>query len=228
MNAKQDTRGADCIDATALDMLRTLPESDPRRLHVQGCARCRALVESYALFLSPPDLDAAHADAADRTFDALRVRLLDGAPTPAPTARRGTWRDWFAPALRPAWALAVLTLVAGGALVASRMQTPTASAVLRGANDGALALGAASPQADGGVTLRWKTLPAADAYDVAFYSLALAELGRVSAGRQTTFRVPAASLPAAYAKGDAVLYRVIASHGGDEIARSPVGTLRRH
>jgi hypothetical protein len=89
-----------------------------------------------------------------------------------------------------------------------------------------MALSAPAAQ-DGGVKLAWNAFATADGYTVVFYSPALEELGRVDAGAQTVFVVPAAKLPQAYAQGGAVLYRVIANRGGDEVARSSVGTIRR-
>jgi hypothetical protein len=226
MSTNDTTRTALCIEAEALDAVLALPESDPRRAHLRGCPRCHALAESYAMFMAPADSHAAHADDADRAFDALRANLLAGSSASAPSLRRSTWRDWFAPALRPAWALAALTILAGGALLLPRLQSSAPSHVLRGADNAPMTLSPPAAQ-DGGVKLAWKAYPTADAYTVVFYSPALEELGRVDAGAQPVFVVPAARLPQAYAQGGAVLYRVIASRGGDEIARSSVGTLRR-
>lgn len=226
MSTNDTPRTALCIEAEALDAVLALTESDPRRAHLRECPRCHALAKSYAMFLAPVDSRATHADDADRAFDALRAQLLAGSSSAAPSLRRSTWRDWFAPALRPAWALAALTILAGGALLLPRLQSSAPSHVLRGADTAAMALAPPAAQ-DGGVKLAWKAFVTADDYTVVFYSPALEELGRADAGAQASIIVPATKLPAAYAQGGAVLYRVLANRGGDEVARSGVGTLHR-
>lgn len=225
MSGNDMPRTAECVEPEALDALLALAEGDPRRDHLRTCARCHALAESYALFLAPADAHESHVDDADRAFDALRARLLAGEVSPA--LRRSTWRDWFAPALRPAWALAALTVLVGGALVVSRLQAPAPNHVLRGTTDQAMTLAPPVALADGDVRLGWKGVPGADTYEVVFYSSTLDELDRAAAGAETSILLPAGRIPAVYEKGEILLYRIIASHGGDEVARSPVGTLRR-
>lgn len=226
MSTKPTPHSVPCIDAEALDAVMSLPESDLRRAHLRECPRCHALAESYAMFLAPADTRAAQADDADRAFDALRAQLLAGSSASAPALRRSTWHEWFAPALRPAWALAALTILAGGALLLPRLQSSAPSHVLRGADSAAMALVAPAAQ-DGGVKLAWKAFATADDYTVVFYSPALEELARIDAGAQPIIVVPAARLPKAYVQGGAVLYRVVANRGGDEVARSSVGTIHR-
>lgn len=226
MNTNDRPRNSECIEPEALDALLALSEGDPRRAHLRDCPRCHALAESYALFLSPSDSQTSDADDADRAFDALRAQLLAGSDAAAPAHRRSTWRDWFAPALRPAWALAALTIVIASAVLLPRLQSPAPSHVMRGAGESAMALAAPVTEANG-IHLAWKPFAGADAYVVVIYSASLEELARIDAGAQVQMRVPAASLPEGYAKGDALLYRVLASRGGDEVARSGVGTLRR-
>jgi hypothetical protein len=224
-----DTR---CIEPSALEEVLAAGPSDPRRLHVVACPRCRALAESFALFLTPPDDDPATTAKADALLTAFRERLLDSSAAPSAGIGRdggpkAWWQALFAPSLRPAWAFAVVAIVAAGWYLTTQRDgvTDAGRIHLRGARLVALELTPPVFAGDGSVTLAWQPSPEADSYQVRFFSTSLAELSRLPSVSTPTARVAPGGLPGA--AGETVLYRVAALRGGDVMAMSPVGTLQK-
>lgn len=222
-----------CIEAGALDEILASAVTDPRRRHLESCPRCRALAENYALFLSPPDDDPALTDRAQAKLDAFRDRLL--APTdPIAAPRRAMsgaapwWRGLFAPAARPAWALAGVLVIAGAWYVTRPSPPSPADIRLRGEQRIEMPLAAPRYLDANTLVLGWRSMPEAARYEVRFYSTSLTEIGRRDAGTDTLLRIAVGQLPPTYARGESVLYRVVALQGGDEISRSPVGSLQKH
>lgn len=233
------TRPVQCIDEQALGDVLALPESDPRRRHVDECPRCRALAVSYRQFLEPSSEEAASfGTAEDRRLTDFRERLTGvaaapSAPMPDAKARAAapaprSWSDrLFAPALRPVWALVAIAIAFGVMQLAPKSPHRSATApVLRGGSAHELATATPSYAANG-VTLAWSANPEADQYQLRFFSSALTEIGRRDLGRDTSVTLAIADLPAAYAGGETILWRVVALKGGDEIETSAPGSLQK-
>jgi hypothetical protein len=223
----------ECVAAEEIGDILALPEDDPRRAHLETCPRCRALVVSHREFLAAHDDESAYGEPESRRLDAARERLL-AEPRPASAHRRsaapvgGAWWDrWFAPALRPAWAIALVVIAAGVVLYAARPRTPGSEPVLRGGGSEPMRLSEPELRPDGGVVLRWRSEAGAERYEVHFYSTSLVEVGQRVAGADTSVTLAPADLPEVYRAGGVLLYRVRAMRGGDAIATSVTGALRR-
>ncbi len=219
--------------------LAHLPEDDPRRIAAMRSPRTRALLALYQDFLTQPpagplggadvaDADARLAAALDRelgvTVDAAAPAEPARAPRPAP--RRGLFDGLFAPALRPAFALAAVVLVAGAVWmgVQSRRESP-AEPVMRGEADGPFRAEIRT-QGDGRATLQWTTVAGAERYELRFYAQDLSELARVAQGAATRADLVAGQLPAGLPAGQVVLWQAVALKGGDVLAESPTSTVR--
>jgi len=222
-----------CIEPEALDETLALPEDDPRRMHLATCPKCRALLASHALFLAAEGGDAPHVARADAQLTAFRERMLgiEPAATPAAPARRAMpasgswWQAMFAPAMRPAWAVATIAVVAVAAALWMR-GAPPVDTTLRGGTAEPMALHSPDYRPDGGVEISWEPFAGADHYEVRFFSTALTEIGRAPQVTTNAAQIASSGLPRDSTNSGVVLYRVFALHGGDEIAHSPVGTLQ--
>ena len=217
------------LDPAHLGDLKAAPATDVRHAHLRECARCRALLRAHDDFVgdAPPAAGARLAEA-ERALGDWIAREIGGVPRPAAPARRKWLDGWWAPAARPALALACAAAIAGATLLLMQARGPQ-PVVLRGA--GPAARGAVvellAPELVGGaVTLHWRAAREADAYRVRFFSLGLEEIGRAGPTIQTSITVPLQQAAPGARAGDAVLYRVIALARGDEIAVSALGTLR--
>ena len=242
------TRPVQCISEEALGDVLALPPSDPRRRHVDECPRCRALATSYRQFLEPSTEEtASYGTAEDRRLTEFRERLTGvataaattsapPASTPdaqaraaAPAAPARSWSErLFGPALRPVWAIAAIVIAFGVMKIAPKSPPgPATEPTLRGGTSHELATAAPSYAAHG-VTLVWSANPEADHYQLRFFSTALAEIGRRDLGRDTSVTLADPSgLPAAYANGETILWRVVAMKGGDELESSAPGSLKK-
>lgn len=239
------TRPVQCVDEQALGDVLALPQSDPQRRHVDECPRCRALAVSYRQFIDPSSEESAsYGTAEDQRLTEFRERLTGASPAVAPgtvrdakaraavpgarTSAAGSrpWSDrLFGPALRPVWALAAIAIAFGVMKIAPK-SPPAGAPTLRGGN--AHELGTAMPSyAAHGVTLVWSPNPEADHYQLRFFSTALTEIGRRDLARDTTVTLAIGDLPAAYAGGETIFYRVVAMKGGDELESSAPGSLRK-
>jgi hypothetical protein len=219
-------RRVECADEESLGALLELPATDPRRAHLDTCPRCRALVMSHREFQTIAR-DAVYGPSEEAALSEFRARL--GGTAPSARGAKSTapwWSRLFEPAMRPAWALAVLAGVVGGVFLWPQRATHEPPTV-RGGSEHPLALIAPSEQGDGSLRFAWHGVPDADEYQVRFYATAFLELGRVSAGRDTTVVVDLARLTPTYSLGMVILYRVHALHAGDEIAVSETGSFRR-
>jgi hypothetical protein len=134
---------------------------------------------------------------------------------------------WLAPVPRPA--LAVATIVAAlvvSALAVTRPWQPRPS-VIRGTPRIELALDAPRYDSDGGVRLSWRGSPGSESYVVRFFSVGLEPIGEVPAGPESALNLSPSQLPQTFSRGESVLYRVVALRGGDELATSAAGTIRK-
>jgi hypothetical protein len=196
------------------------------------------------------DLPAAEA----RLLAALEREIgapLGPAPDPgaAPVARAETRRaepdaprgiggrlaGWLgAPRLRPAFALAVVLVAAVGVWSQWGPRREGDAPLLRGPSGpgtetvepGAWAARAhASALGDGRTRLAWEAAPGATHYQVVFLAEDLHEIARVGGLAATRLDLDRRALPAGLAPGQAVLWRVTAHAGADELARSPASSL---
>ncbi len=208
----------DCIPAAELAALAGLPDADPRRRHVEACARCRAAWLEYRDFM---DGDAAGAPGmpASASVSAARVDLDRAIATAcAPPRRR---------ALRGLRVVAPLAAAAVAAIVflAPRDQpgpTRPAPGVLRGdAAPAAPALHAARTLPDGTMELRWGALAAAGSYHLRFLGTDGAVLGETSPQADTTFTVRPDALPAGLPASGFVAWRVVAATSSGDVVSAP-------
>jgi hypothetical protein len=220
-----------CIDPSELEGVIGLPDDHPVRQHARACPRCASLLESFRLYLEPgPDARAAHVAEADASL-ARAIERMTGTGAPARAAARPS-RSWFGwltgPGLRPALAVAALVLIAGGALVWTRLRSPDEGIMLRGGQPGAAReITVTEARLDEvGLTLAWHEWPGADGYTLRFYSSDLDELGHLTVARRNTLVLRRGQLPFAPEGGDVVLVRVQALRDGDVVASSPAQPLK--
>ena len=229
-----------CIDPETVAEVLELPAEHPVRLHAQRCPRCQSLLEGYRLFLAPPDVAPEHAwPTAEPRLDALREELTgvtsaSSATTSLPSEPGRAkpdgswWARLFQPSLRPAWAFATAAVVVAFVLVLPQLQSRRPGSTLRGSSPGTnMTLAEPTFDTDGAVHLSWAARSGATGYRVVFYSTKLEEIARRDAGSATSVMLTPGDLPEPYRLGEVVLYRVQALEGGDAVATSEVGTLRR-
>lgn len=83
--------------------------------HLEGCAVCRIELETYRTTAGELSLAVVEAEPSPRLKLRLMERASRAAPPAAPETTRASWRQALARGLlpvRPAWAVAVLLLVA--------------------------------------------------------------------------------------------------------------------
>jgi hypothetical protein len=228
------------IDIDELGGLSELPPDDPRRQALESQPSARARLRAYEAFMSGGDVpDGANvAEAEARLAEALEREIgvdIAGSPRrPAPAAAAGgrmpLLRWLTAPRLRPALVAAVFAIAFSSVWIATRPQQKDAGDVLRGAPPpavpGAWSAGAASePLPDGTLRLCWNPAPTADRYAVVFLAGDLSEIARVNDLVSTQVDLRPDSLPAGLRPGGAVLWRIVAYEGRDELGRSPVAPI---
>jgi hypothetical protein len=213
------------------------PAGDPRHAHLDACVRCRTLLARYASFVADPadvpsaDLREAESQLSEyieREIGGAQARRSATAPRPSLAERL---RAWFAgPAWKPAFAMALLLVLGGGALMlAGRIPLGgRVSGVLRGgsATEGeAIHLLPPVTGADGVVALRWTAVVGANRYTVRLYSGELRALGAYGPSAETVLTLAPGSIVGA-ARGDTLLWRVTALHDEARLAESRLETLR--
>lgn len=225
-----------CIREADLPLLATLLPSDPKRLHLQGCARCRARLAALSAFLDPPaPAEGARADEAEAALGALLDREIFGARGPMDAVRgRGSrdeglgafFRLLWRPALRPVWAVGILLLAIVG--VRELRESGDDRIVLREERDtsaGTVAPAEPAWTADGKLELRWTGPADADRYLVVLYGDELEETGRIEADAAARCLLPEAMVQS-LREGVPLFWRVVALRAGDRIASSAMTPLR--
>ncbi len=212
---------------------------DPRRLHLEACARCRIVHRRHQQFVTPPthvpEAELRDAEARLRAFVAGAVEdagagaparpLPSPLPLPRPERRASAWR------VPVAFAAAAAVLVVAGALLWPELaiRDERASGRLRGGTRGPATVApvrrAPRTLADGGVALGWSRVPGADGYTVRLFTPELRALESREAARETVLVLAAGSIAGA-GPGDTLLWRVEARRGAQRIAQSDLGTLR--
>jgi hypothetical protein len=236
-----------CLGDDELGELEGLPPDDRRSQHVEQCPRCRARLRSYREFMAEagPPATAGERLAREAVSAALEREIFGATASQNPMAPPSSLhraRRSFAwlpealrpPVLRPALAVAAVVLIGFGVVqVARQLGEGGPTGTVRGGagGDGAAAMSVARVVlADGRPALSWTRLPAAEDYEVLLIGADLTELGRVAVGADSLLVLEPGRLPAAAARESALVCRIVARRGGDEIGRSnlvPLGPVPR-
>lgn len=226
-----------CVAIEELERVLELPAADPRRLHVESCARCRSLAGMLAEFAgaaaAPAEAGFAAADARLRDTIAELTGIREGDPDAAaePTPRaavRSAFREpraswWNFGALRPALAFAALLVVTSAGVLLWRANAP--APVMRDAGNAAFTA-SASPSTAGVVEIAWTPVAGADGYRVLFLDASLREVARIDGLAAAPAELRADTLPPGLAHGAEVVWQVEALSGSDRLALSGARTLR--
>jgi hypothetical protein len=208
---------SDCIPAAELAVLAGLPEADPRRRHVEACARCRAAWLEYRDFIDSGAVAGLVSQAPDPAVRATLDRAIAAACTPP--------RRRAVPGLRLLVPLAAAAVLAFAYLVLPDQPGPTsppAPGVLRGGTaPAAPPLHPPRTLPDGTLELRWGTLAAAGSYHLRFLGTNGALLGETSPQADTTFIVHPETLPAGLPTTGMVAWRVVAATPSGEVVSAP-------
>jgi len=231
-----------CLSDDELGEFESLPAGDPRVPHVEQCPRCRARLRSYREFMAEAGPPAtARERAARQELSAALDREILGVTTSqdsvaAPSPVVPAWRPfrWLLgalpqPVLRPALAIASVALVAFGATqIASHLGGGRPTGIVRGGDrqgGAATMIVARVASADGRPALSWTRLAAAEDYQVLLFGAGLTEIGRIDAGAESLLVLEPGRLPAAATRESALVCRIVARRGGDEMGRSNLVTL---
>jgi hypothetical protein len=235
-----------CVNVEELEAVRALPAGDSRRLDVETCPRCRAMLNAYVEFLEDRSIPAGvdHERAAMRLAQAFERALLESLATPLErsthaNARRPervpTARAWWMPLLgaRAGWAVAAVLVIALGFYAGARWRAPMTGAedVLRATPDSLMSAQRRVPllqeprPTPSGIELHWTTVAGADAYRVVFLNADLEEIASAGPGPDTTFVLVAGSLPSGLAAGRAYGWEVEALQGGFSLSRSTTSVV---
>ncbi len=230
-----------CYRTDELGDLCHLDESDPRLAHARICPRCRSLLITVRAFetaqsASPGAAPGARPDEADRCLAAVVAQELErwggeagaseqSAPHRPSAGRGGAWSKLWAPALRPAWGIAVLAVIALG--VAVLQPGPPEEQAIRGEREqssvGPELLAVTSPDPES-ILFQWRGVAGADLYEIRFFDPGLNLLLTLPAGTDTLLRVPAERLrTASPAAGKRLLWQIVALRHGDHIGVSSPG-----
>lgn len=217
-----------CVTPDELDALAMLKPTDRQWDHVRACPRCRALVEAHRLFHSPSpeELEAAHTREADLALTAHLAALTAMPIRAASPAREPWWRLLFAPAMRPALAMATVTVVVAAAMLWPRIAPQELPSELRGGPGAKLTVVLLERDADRSLTLRWNAIDGATQYRIEFYSAALERVADTLIVGTTSATIPNRSRLGA-TTADAQLVRVVALNNGDVLVRSDTAPLPR-
>jgi hypothetical protein len=208
----------ECIPLEALGTLGTLDAEDPRRLHIERCARCSAMLAAYREFVradAPGRAPMRDADARLAAFIAERVENVE-ATTGAPRRPRGRWLQM--PAVRFAATTAAFLLIA---VAVTRFLPDSSEVVLRGDPHAAFSLEVPRSLEDGALELSWEPVANADAYQVTILGTDLSEVYRTPATGETRVELDLSALPA-----EATRWQVTALREGGAIAESAPAILR--
>ncbi|MFN8586197.1 MAG: hypothetical protein U0704_00210 [Candidatus Eisenbacteria bacterium] len=225
-----------CVAIEELERVLELPAADPRRLHVESCARCRSLAEMLADFAggtTPVEAGFAAADARLRDTIAeltgVQERPAEAAAAAAPEGfrparaeRRSPW--WSFGGLRPALAFAALLVVASAGVAMWRANT--SPPLMRDASGSQSFASRPALEVSDGWELGWSAQPGADRYQVHFSDASLRSVAElpVTNGLKATLRRDA--LPAGLRHGAEVAWQVVAYSGPDVVGATGMRTLR--
>lgn len=203
-----------CPTLEELTAWADLPAGDARRAHLQSCARCQAVVTSYAAFMEPENLPAGAdlQDAHDHLSASLDREIGVGGVGEVVRPAPSRWRPFSWPSA--AAVAAVIVVAVGLSVMRGGIERPPQRDVLRGGPDTAAAFsGEILAGEDSGYRVSWPA--AADpeaAYQVVVYGADLAELARYDVGTTTVLNLTPPT--------GAAFCQVVALRHGDEITRS--------
>lgn len=219
-----------CPSPELLPELAELPESDPRRRHLESCPACQARLADYRDFMAggapcPPQELRKALGALDA---GLRAAIAESAPPEARRDRAGL-RRLEHPALRVGLALAaiLLLLVALNALPRGAHKREIRLRVddeLPQTGHGLRLLAPELP-AGGGLLLRWSPVAGADGYRVRLLAADLSPLAEHDRGAATELRLLPAELRALLGDARVLVWQVEARAGGDPLAQSAPATV---
>lgn len=231
-----------CLGDEELGELEGLPTDDPAMRHVEQCPRCRARLRSYREFMveAGPPATARERAARQALSAALDHEILGIATSrdsaAAPSSVVPAWGPfrWLLgapphPLLRPALAIASVALVAiGVAQIASQLGGAHPTGIVRGgvsAGGATSVIVARAVLADGHPALSWTRLASTEEYQVLLFGAGLTEIGRINAGAESLLVLEPGRLPVSALRESALVCRIVARRGGDEIGRSNLVTL---
>lgn len=216
-----------CFQAEELSDILDLEEADPRRRHLDECPRCRALLSEYRDFLKPPqEMPGTNLeDAGSRLREVLEREIREGEPS-SPVKRIIESRTF-----RMVMAVAATICVIIIAYSFKEDRPPESDGIVLREEPGAgredeIALRPVQPLSEGAVKLSWRTAAGADAFKVYFFSAELEELAVLGPQTESSIVLQPGEIPGLPGSGTLLLWRVGALKEGDEIASSPLGTLR--
>jgi hypothetical protein len=229
-----------CVPVEELGRVAMLPAGHPERRHLDDCTRCQALLVMLRAFETPAGApEGADFKGADPRLRATIDELVSEGHEepelpPARAERAGApagGRGWRWPGLagpRLAWAFAAMIVVGGASVTLWRVYAPPATMRATPSEQEGVAPFASEPArpVEGGVELRWDSLPGATGYRVVFFDSTLRELARLEPTGATRLRLRADSLPAGLARGGVVGWQVEALAGNDRIASTSTRALR--
>lgn len=216
-----------CFDPDDLDALLDLEPGHADLAHAEGCSACRTLLAAYRSYLEDTELPAAaRSEAASEALSRfIDARVGGGEAVRDPrsflTRLAATLRG---PALRPGLALVVLMLAATVFWTNREPGTPERGrgVVRESPEETGVAVELLPQQALGAgrMLLGWRPLANASGYRVQLLSAEMRVIREIETGGATEAEL---ALPAAE---EPIFWRVLAFRNGDEIARSPLQTLR--
>lgn len=210
-----------CVGVEQIGSILELAEQDPKRRHAESCPRCSALLASYQDFMKAEPGPGSNPQGASAHLQKVLREEIEGAQKTSPLTRNRFF------ILRPAWGALVLVLALGSfVLIRVGPDGPEQQVLRGGSTDGApLSLSQPGFLDDGSVRFSWEPLEEADQYQVVLYESDLTELTRSEPAAETEVVLSPRQLGGA-APGSALVWRVIALQGGDEIDRSAPAPFR--
>jgi len=227
-----------CLSVEELDGVLGLDSAHPRRRHLESCPRCGARLLVYREFIE----DLSPAPGSDTRDAAVRLRqafdeelgrgpIREGAGARPASLRAGWFRSLT---MKPAWALGVVLLVAGAYYAGLHYRsTREASDLLRSTpppgavpDGGRIELLAPRIVPGGEIEMRWNAVPNADSYRVRLIGADLADLAHFEPVPDTWLSLRPDQIPRNLSSGEVIGWEVVALRAGQEIARSPVSTIR--
>ncbi len=223
-----------CFAMEELEAMAALPPQDERRLHVESCPRCAALLASMRSFLEPgAPAPGAHPDAAERHLSAfLQKELQEGAPVHRRDSARLSLIDRFREMMfRPAFAAVAVATIAVAILLVIREDDPGQNGILlRGDPESAASMripGEVLWLPDGGLQLSWEGHVDTDDYAVIFFAQDLSELARIRSGGEIQLHWMPDQLPDPVLGEARVLWAVAGLREGREVFRTRLAQLER-
>jgi hypothetical protein len=209
----------ECIPLEVLGTLGTLGAEDPRRLHIERCARCSAMWVAYREFVRADAPGRAHVRDADKRLAAFIAERVEGIETGIGAPRRPRGRWFQIPTFRFVATTAAMVLVA--VAVTPFLPDSREAVVLRGDPGAGFALQAPRTLDDGAIELGWAPVANADVYQVTILGTDLSEVFRMPATSETRITLDTRTLPA-----EATRWQVTALREGGVVAESTPAVLR--